>query len=95
MKMIIQIVKKFSILPFLSILLSLGLLGFGTVEVPELFAEDTVVVYSGRAERLIKPVLDHFQETTGTTVQLLTAGSTDHRATSDRWQHGISEPVTR
>ena len=36
-----------------------------------------VVVYSGRAERLIKPVLDHFQKTTGTTVQLLTAGSTE------------------
>ena len=77
MKMIIQIVRKSRILPFFSILLPLGLLCFGTLGLPELYAEDSVVVYSGRAERLIKPVLDHFQKTTGTTVQLLTAGSTE------------------
>ena len=77
MKMIIQIVKKFTILPFLSIPLAFALLASGAFGVPELCAGDVVVVYSGRAERLIKPVLDHFQKTTGTTVQLLTAGSTE------------------
>jgi iron(III) transport system substrate-binding protein len=77
MKMIIQIVEKIKILPFLSILLAFALLASGAYLVPELYAGDSVVVYSGRAERLIKPVLDHFQKTTGTTVQLLTAGSTE------------------
>ena len=77
MKMIIQIDRKFKILPFLSIHLAFVLLGFGTLKVQDLYAGDSVVVYSGRAERLIKPVLDHFEQTTGTTVQLLTAGSTE------------------
>ena len=49
-----------------------------TLEVPQTcYAGESVVVYSGRAERLIKPVLDHFEQTTGTTVELLTAGSTE------------------
>ncbi len=77
MKMIIQIVRNSHILPFLSIPLSFLLLAFWTLGVSNLYAGDSVVVYSGRAERLIKPALDHFQETTGTTVQLLTAGSTE------------------
>ena len=77
MKMIIQIVKKLRIPSSFSVVLSLVLVSLGTVEVPKLFAQDTVVVYSGRAERLIKPVLDHYQKSTGTTVQLLTAGSTE------------------
>jgi iron(III) transport system substrate-binding protein len=77
MKMIIQIVRNFRILPFLSIPLSCLLLGFGTLGVSDIFAAESVIVYSGRAERLIKPVLDHFEKTTGTTVQLLTAGSTE------------------
>ena len=77
MKMIIQIVRNFRILPFLSIPLSCLLLGFGTLGVSDIFAAESVIVYSGRAERLIKPVLDHFERTTGTTVQLLTAGSTE------------------
>ena len=77
MKMIAQIVRKFDIFPFLSILLAFVLLVSVVIGVPQLYAEGTVVVYSGRAERLIKPVLDHFEQTTGTTVQLLTAGSTE------------------
>ena len=77
MKMIIQIAKNFKILPSLSILLPFALLASGASGVPELHAGDSVVVYSGRAERLIKPVLDHFEQTTATTVQLLTAGSTE------------------
>ena len=40
-------------------------------------AADSLTVYSGRAERLIKPVLDTFQEKTGITIQMLTSGSTE------------------
>jgi len=60
-----------------SMLLSFMLLCFGMLGIPDLYAGESVVVYSERAERLIKPVLDHFRQTTGTTVQLLTAGSTE------------------
>ena len=41
------------------------------------YAGDSLTVYSGRAERLIKPVLDAFQEKTGISVQMLTSGSTE------------------
>ncbi len=54
-------------------LLQLGLAGFSS---PTL-AADEVVVYSGRAERLIKPVLDAFQSKTGIQVNLLSSGSTE------------------
>lgn len=40
------------------------------------YAGDTLVVYSGRAERLIQPVLDAFQAESGITIQMLTADST-------------------
>ncbi len=40
------------------------------------YAEDSLVVYSGRAERLIQPVLDAFQAESGISVQMLTADST-------------------
>jgi hypothetical protein len=60
MKMIIQIVRNFRILPFLSIPLSCLLLGFGTLGVSDIFAAESVIVYSGRAERLIKPVFNNF-----------------------------------
>jgi iron(III) transport system substrate-binding protein len=39
--------------------------------------EDRIVVYSGRAERLIKPVLDAFQDKTGIQVDLLSSGTTE------------------
>ncbi len=55
----------------------MGLLTLEPIHLPKSSAAETVVVYSGRAERLIKPVLDHFEKTTGTSVQLLTAGSTE------------------
>ncbi|GJL66630.1 MAG: iron(III) ABC transporter iron (III)-binding protein [Nitrospirales bacterium] len=38
-------------------------------------AAEQLVVYSGRAERLIKPVLDTFQDQTGIQIQLLTGSS--------------------
>ena len=77
MKLIIQMVRTLQPIPFIALLLVTVGLSLYPMNTPELYAADTVVVYSGRAERLIKPVLDHFQETTGTTVQLLTAGSTE------------------
>ncbi len=40
-------------------------------------AADRLVVYSGRAERMIKPVLDAFQTKTGVQVDLLSSGSTE------------------
>ena len=40
-------------------------------------AEDSLTIYSGRAERLIKPVLDAFQQKTGISVRMLTSGSTE------------------
>lgn len=40
------------------------------------YADDTLVIYSGRAERLIQPVLDAFQAESGINVQMLTADST-------------------
>lgn len=40
-------------------------------------AADRIVVYSGRAERLIKPVLDAFQAKSGIQVELLSSGTTE------------------
>lgn len=39
--------------------------------------KDKLVVYSGRAERLIKPVLDAFQSQTGIQIELLSSGTTE------------------
>lgn len=56
-------------------LLSAWLFVLGTaLPVP---AAERLVVYSGRAERLIKPVLDAFQTKTGIQVDLLSSGSTE------------------
>jgi iron(III) transport system substrate-binding protein len=41
------------------------------------WAAERLVVYSGRAERLIKPVLDAFQAQTGIQVELLSSGTTE------------------
>lgn len=41
------------------------------------WAADHLVVYSGRAERLIKPVLDAFQAKSGIQVDLLSSGTTE------------------
>jgi iron(III) transport system substrate-binding protein len=40
-------------------------------------AADKLTVYSGRAERLIKPVLDAFTAKTGIQIQLLSSGTTE------------------
>ena len=41
------------------------------------FAGDRLVVYSGRAERMIKPVLDAFQSKSGVQIDLLSSGTTE------------------
>ena len=46
-------------------------------QVSSLPAADKVTVYSGRAERLIKPVLDDFTAKTGIQVDLLSSGTTE------------------
>lgn len=58
----------------LAVLLAIGLL---PLLATHLLAADRLVVYSGRAERLIKPVLDEFQARTGITVDLLSSGTTE------------------
>src|SRR5688572_4351592 len=40
-------------------------------------AADKLTVYSGRAERLIKPVLDAFTAKTGIQIELLSSGTTE------------------
>ncbi len=58
-------------------LLAAAVLLFALI-VPAAAAEpERLVVYSGRAERLIKPVLDSFQDKTGIQVDLLSSGTTE------------------
>ena len=58
----------------LSVLLTVNVLLFSAIES---LAADRLVVYSGRAERLIKPVLDAFQTKSGVHIDLLSSGSTE------------------
>ncbi len=61
----------------------LVMLGFGTAvqtlpaPASSNTAADRLVIYSGRAERLIKPVLDAFQAKTGIQMDLLSSGTTE------------------
>ncbi len=47
------------------------------ISAAEALGADKLVVYSGRAERLIKPVLDEFQAKSGIQVELLSSGTTE------------------
>jgi iron(III) transport system substrate-binding protein len=58
----------------LMVLLSLLLLVASVLSVS---AADTLTIYSGRSERLIKPVLDAFTANTGIQIQLLSSGTTE------------------
>jgi iron(III) transport system substrate-binding protein len=59
------------------ILAGFAILVSSLLAVPALSAaKDSLVVYSGRAERLIKPVLDAFEAESGISIQMLTADST-------------------
>lgn len=62
---------------FLALILVLGFLGFSLVSITPGLAADKLVVYSGRAERLIKPVLDEFQSRSGIQVELLSSGTAE------------------
>jgi iron(III) transport system substrate-binding protein len=52
-------------------------LAIATGTVADAAEPDRLVVYSGRAERLIKPLLDSFQAKTGIHVDLLSSGTTE------------------
>jgi iron(III) transport system substrate-binding protein len=59
----------------LTLLLTAGLILAGFVDTST--AADKITVYSGRAERLIKPVFDDFTKKTGIQVELLSSGTTE------------------
>lgn len=86
-------------LPAMSRLLGMGVLIAGVclatwlstaVQAP---AADKLIIYSGRAERLIKPVLDAFTAKTGIQVDLLSSGTTELvnrlKAEGDRTQADV------
>jgi iron(III) transport system substrate-binding protein len=58
-------------------LLTLFLLSEPGFSTSPIFAADKLTIYSGRSERLIKPVLDAFTAKTGIQVELLSSGTTE------------------
>lgn len=64
-------------IPLLLFLLTLVLLGGPGLPTSPTSAADRLTIYSGRAERLIKPVLDAFTAKTGIQVELLSSGTTE------------------
>ncbi len=58
-------------------LLAVAALAIALFVPPAAAESDRLVVYSGRAERLIKPLLDSFQAKTGIQVDLLSSGTTE------------------
>ncbi len=63
--------------PLWAVTFLLGALGIFQLTPADTFAADKLVVYSGRAERLIKPVLDQFQSKSGIQIELLSSGTTE------------------
>src|SRR5574340_262387 len=61
----------------LALALVLGTLALWYVTTTPAIAADQLIVYSGRAERLIKPVLDEFQSKSGVQIELLSSGTTE------------------
>lgn len=61
----------------LALTLVLGTLALWYVITTPAIAADKLIVYSGRAERLIKPVLDEFQSKSGVQIELLSSGTTE------------------
>lgn|SRR5574340_824755 len=61
----------------LALALVLGTLALWYVTTTPAIAADKLIVYSGRAERLIKPVLDEFQSKSGVQIELLSSGTTE------------------
>ena len=71
-----------------------ALLLFASLAAPVIVpAADKLIVYSGRAERLIKPVLDAFTTKSGVQVELLSSGTTELvnrlKAEGDRTQADV------
>jgi iron(III) transport system substrate-binding protein len=71
-----------------------ALLLFASLAAPVVVpAAESLIVYSGRAERLIKPVLDAFTVKTGVQVELLSSGTTELvnrlKAEGDRTQADV------
>ncbi|MBP9633940.1 MAG: extracellular solute-binding protein [Nitrospira sp.] len=62
---------------FLALTLLLGALTLSQWATGTAEAAEKLVVYSGRAERLIKPVLDEFQAKSGIQIELLSSGTTE------------------
>ncbi len=60
-----------------TILSGLVLLLIAGIVAPSTPAADKLTIYSGRSERLIKPVLDAFTASTGIQVELLSSGTTE------------------
>jgi iron(III) transport system substrate-binding protein len=60
-----------------TILSGLLLLLVAGLVVPSVQAADPLTIYSGRSERLIKPVLDAFTAATGIQIELLSSGTTE------------------
>jgi iron(III) transport system substrate-binding protein len=60
-----------------TILSGLVLLFAAGIFVPSAPAADKLTIYSGRSERLIKPVLDVFTANTGIQIELLSSGTTE------------------
>ncbi|HEY5627266.1 MAG TPA: extracellular solute-binding protein [Nitrospira sp.] len=60
-----------------ALLLTMTLILDGLATPSFLSAADTLTIYSGRSERLIKPVLDEFTKKTGIRIQLLSSGTTE------------------
>src|SRR2546425_10031874 len=64
-----------TLLSGLLMLFAAGLIG--GIFVPSAPAADQLTIYSGRGERLIKPVLDAFTASTGIQIELLSSGTTE------------------
>ena len=64
-----------TILSGLLLLFTAGLVA--GIFVPSALAADKLTIYSGRSERLIKPVLDAFTANTGIQIELLSSGTTE------------------
>lgn len=72
-----QTASRRSVLGGLSCLLAAATLAIALSTPSSAVEPDRLVVYSGRAERLIKPILDAFQAKTGIQVDLLSSGTTE------------------
>lgn len=62
-------------------MLIIGALALGACNSDAGNGDDPLIVYSGRSEELVKPLIDQFEESTGIEVEVRYAGSTELAAT--------------